>query len=42
VVWPKPEAAIVICAYTRGGSPTAAQVKTAFAAIGRLVAERLG
>ncbi|KQW22370.1 class A beta-lactamase [Afipia sp. Root123D2] len=42
VAWPKPDAPIVICAYTRGGSPTAAQVKTVFTAIGRMAAERLG
>ena len=41
VATPKPDAPIVICAYTRGGTPTAAQVKTAFAAIGRMVAEKL-
>lgn len=42
VVWPKPDAPIVICAYTQGGSPTAAQVTSVFADIGRMVGRQLG
>jgi beta-lactamase class A len=42
VVWPKPEVAILICAYTQGGSPTAARIETVFAEIGRMVGQRLG
>jgi beta-lactamase class A len=42
VVWPKPDAPMVICAYTQGGAPTAAQLETVFTAIGRMVGERLG
>jgi beta-lactamase class A len=42
VVWPKPEIAILICAYTQGGSPTAAQTEMLFAEIGRMVGQRLG
>jgi beta-lactamase class A len=42
VVWPKPDVAILICAYTQGGSPTPAQQETLFAEIGRMVAQRLG
>jgi len=42
VVWPKPDAAILICAYTQGGSPTPAQLETLFAEIGRMVGQRLG
>ena len=42
VVWPKPDVAIVICAYTQGGAPTSAQFETVFAEIGRMVAQRLG
>jgi beta-lactamase class A len=37
VAWPRANVPIVICAYTRGGSPTSEQVKAAFAAIGRYV-----
>jgi beta-lactamase class A len=42
VVWPKPDVAILICAYTQGGSPTTAQLDTVFAEAGRMVAQRLG
>jgi beta-lactamase class A len=42
VVWPKPDIAILICAYTQGGSPSSAQFETVFAEIGRMVAQRLG
>lgn len=46
VVWPKPDnkpdAPILITAYTQGGTPNAAQIEAAFARIGRMVAERLG
>ncbi|QOZ72969.1 class A beta-lactamase [Bradyrhizobium arachidis] len=45
VVWPKPDnkpdAPILITAYTQGGTPNAAQIEAAFARIGRMVAERL-
>jgi beta-lactamase class A len=42
VAWPKPDVAILICAYTQGGSPSASQLDTVFAEAGRLVAQRLG
>ncbi len=42
VAWSKPDAPIVIAVYTQGGKPNAAQHEQVFAAIGRLVAERLG
>jgi beta-lactamase class A len=42
VVWPKSNAPVLICAYTQGGSPTAAQLEAVFAEIGRIVGERLG
>jgi beta-lactamase class A len=41
VVWPKPEAPILICAYTQGGLPTATRVAGIFANIGRIVAQQL-
>jgi beta-lactamase class A len=45
VVWPKtdtkPDAPILIAAYTQGGTPSAAQIEAVFARIGRLVSERL-
>ena len=42
VAWPRSGAAIVISAYTQGGTPTAVALETVFTAIGRLVAEQLG
>lgn len=41
VVWPKPDAPILIATYVQGGAPTAAQIEAVFARIGRMVAERL-
>ena len=41
VAWPKPDVPIVICVYTRGGSPSSEQLDSAFAGIGRFVAARL-
>jgi len=38
LVWPRPDVPLVICAYTRGGSPDEAQLRAVFASIGRLVA----
>jgi beta-lactamase class A len=42
VVWPSSGSRLLICAYTRGGSPTAPQIDAVFADIGRMVAQRLG
>lgn len=42
VAWPKPDMPILITAYTQGGTPSAAQIDAVFAAIGRMVTERLG
>jgi beta-lactamase class A len=42
VAWPKPDVAVLICAYTQGGSPSTAQLDTVFAEIGRMVGQRLG
>ena len=42
VAWPKPDVAVLICAYTQGGSPASAQLDTVFAEIGRMVGQRLG
>jgi beta-lactamase class A len=41
VAWTPAGQRLLICAYTRGGSPAPAQVDAAFAAIGRLAARRL-
>ncbi|TGN77190.1 class A beta-lactamase [Bradyrhizobium yuanmingense] len=41
VAWPKPDTPILIAAYTQGGTPSVAQIASAFARIGRMVAERL-
>jgi beta-lactamase class A len=42
ISWPRPSTPIVVCAYTRGGTPTDDQFDAVFAAIGRLVASELG
>ncbi len=41
VVWPKPDVPIVICAYTRGGSPSPQQLEAVFAGIGQFIGTRL-
>ena len=41
IAWPNAASPIVICVYTRGGSPTPEQLTRAFAEIGRAVGERL-
>ena len=41
LAWPPAGGPLVICAYTRGGSPTPEQIETVFAEIGRLVGQRL-
>ena len=41
VAWPHPGTPVVICAYTRGGTPTGPQLDMLFAAIGRAAARRL-
>jgi beta-lactamase class A len=41
VAWTPSGHPVLICGYTRGGSPSGAQIDAAFAGIGRLVAERL-
>jgi beta-lactamase class A len=41
VVWPKANFPIVICVYTRGGAPSAQQLESAFASIGRFVGTQL-
>ena len=42
VAWPRPDAPVVICAYTQGGFPTATQLETVFAVIGRMAGHQLG
>jgi beta-lactamase class A len=42
VAWPKLGAPVLICAYTQGGSPSAARLEAVFADIGRMVGQRLG
>ena len=42
VAWPKGGAPVVVAVYTRGGSPTPEQLRSAFAGVGRLVGARLG
>lgn len=40
VAWRTPDAPIVVCVYTRGGSPSPQQLDAAFAGIGRFVGTR--
>ncbi|OUJ15599.1 class A beta-lactamase [Acetobacter sp. DsW_063] len=42
VLWPKPDAPIIVAVYTRGGAPTDAQLTAAFSGVGALVAKTLG
>lgn len=42
VAWPRPDTPVVIAVYTQGGKPGAAQHEQVFAAVGRMVAGRLG
>lgn len=41
VAWPSSDRPILVCTYTQGGSPTAFQLSSAFAAVGRRVAQEL-
>ena len=41
VAWPQAARPVVICVYTQGGSADAAQLKSLFADIGRIVGQRL-
>lgn len=38
VAWPSSGGPVLVCVYTRGGTPTAVQLQTVFADVGRLVA----
>ena len=42
VAWPTPNSPVLICAYTQGGFPTAAQIDAVFEGIGRMVGHQLG
>jgi beta-lactamase class A len=42
VTWPKSGGPVLVCAYTQGGSPNAAQLEAVFAEIGRMVGRSLG
>ena len=42
VVWPKPGAPVLVATYVQGGSPSDAQIASVFAAVGRMVGQRLG
>ena len=41
VAWPPSSGPLLVCVYTRGGTPTAGQLETVFTEIGKLVARRL-
>lgn len=41
ITWPMPKTPILVCVYTRGGTPKTARVKAVFADVGRLVAGQL-
>lgn len=42
VAWPGSGGPVLVCAYTQGGSPTASQLHSVFAEIGRMVGRQLG
>ena len=42
VTWPSSGGPTLLCVYTQGGSPTAAQLEAVFAEIGRVVGRQLG
>jgi beta-lactamase class A len=42
IAWPASGGPILVCAYTQGGSPTAPQLESVYAEIGRMVGQRLG
>jgi beta-lactamase class A len=42
VAWPRSNVPILMCAYTQGGSPTAARLTRVFADVGRMVGQQLG
>jgi beta-lactamase class A len=42
MAWPKSGGPVLVCAYTQGGSPSAAQLEAVFAEIGRMVGRSLG
>jgi beta-lactamase class A len=42
VAWPKPDTPVLICAYTQGGSPSAAQLVSVFTEIGSMVGRSMG
>ncbi|HEX4197501.1 MAG TPA: class A beta-lactamase [Caulobacteraceae bacterium] len=42
VAWPRPDAPVLVCAYTQGGAPTPTRAAAVFADVGRMVGERLG
>jgi len=41
LAWARPDQPLVICVYTQGGSPSAAQLESVFGDIGRTVSQRL-
>jgi beta-lactamase class A len=42
IAWPASGGPILACVYTQGGSPTAPQLESVYAEIGRMVGQRLG
>lgn len=42
VLWPEPNSPIIVCAYTRGGSPATTQIDTVFAGLGRFLGAHWG
>lgn len=41
VIWPPSGGPLLVCVYTRGGTPTGVQLQTVFSDIGRMVAQQL-
>ena len=42
IAWPNAGGPILVCVYTQGGSPTARQIESVFAEIGRMAGQQLG
>jgi len=42
IAWPNAGGPVLVCVYTQGGSPTARQIESVFAEIGRMAGQQLG
>ena len=42
IAWPNAGGPVLVCVHTQGGSPTARQIESVFAEIGRMAGQQLG